>query len=232
MINKENILFCIVGLLAGVIIGFMFANSVNQKALLQAAPGMPAVSGLPAGHPSVGGDGQTGSIPEVQAAIDKARSEPENFDAQIRAAEMYYQIQRFEGAVEFLEQALKIKPDDYDTLVNLANAYFDSGKHDEAEKTYLKAIEKRPDDINVRTDLGLTYVFRKDPDYDRAIKEFNAALEKNPGHIQALQNLTVAYTKKGDAVNARAALEKLMSSDADNAAIPRLRDDIDKIAKD
>ncbi|HMO79871.1 MAG TPA: tetratricopeptide repeat protein [Pyrinomonadaceae bacterium] len=230
MINKENILFCIVGLLGGVIIGFVFANSMNQKAMLQAGQVMQPNMGLPAGHPSIG-DGQSGSIPEVQAAIDKARAEPENFDAQIRAAEMYYQIQRFDGAIEFLEQARKLKPDDYETIINLANAYFDSNKYAEAEKTYLLAIEKRPDDMNVRTDLGLTFVFRPDPDYDRAIKEFNTVLEKNPNQIQALQNLTVAYTKKGEAGNANATLERLKAAEPGNAAISRLQADIEKMDK-
>ena len=227
MINKENILFCIVGLLGGVIIGFMFANSMNQKAMLQANQQM---AGLPSGHPNIG-DTQGGSTQEVQTAIDTARAEPQNFDAQIKAAEMYYQIQRFDGAVEFLEQARKIKPDDYNTIVNLANAYFDSNKYEEAEKTYQLAIEKKPDDINVRTDLGLTYVFRPNPDYEKAIKEFNGALEKNPNHIQALQNLTVAYTKKGDAANAAATLARLKTADATNSAIAKLQSDIEKIGQ-
>lgn len=230
MINKENILFCIVGLLGGVIIGFMFANSMNQKAMLQAGQANQQMAGFPSGHPNIG-DTQGGSIPEVQAAIDTARAEPQNFDAQIKAAEMYYQIQRFDGAVEFLEQARKIKPDDYNTIVNLANAYFDSNKYEEAEKTYQLAIEKKPDDINVRTDLGLTYVFRPNPDYDKAIKEFNGALEKNPNHIQALQNLTVAYTKKGDAANATATLTRLKTADATNSAIAKLQSDIEKIGQ-
>ena len=33
--NKENILFGIVGLLAGLIIGFMGANSINKQAMTQ-----------------------------------------------------------------------------------------------------------------------------------------------------------------------------------------------------
>lgn len=92
-------------------------------------------------------------------------------------------------------------------------------------------MRKKPDDINVRTDLGLTYVFRPNPDYDKAIKEFNGALEKNPNHIQALQNLTVAYTKKGDAANATATLARLKTADATNSAIAKLQSDIEKIGQ-
>ena len=72
-------------------------------------------------------------------------------------------------------------------------------------------LRKKPDDVNVRTDLGLTFVFRDPPNYDRAIQEFKRSLEKDPNHIQTLQNLTVAYSKKGDAANAKATLAKLES---------------------
>jgi len=224
MLNKENILFCIIGLLAGLIIGFMFANSVNQSATLQQATRQNA--NLPAGHPDLPVEGATtqgGAIPEVQAAIEKARNEPDNYDAQMRAAELFYQIQRFEGALEFLKRANQLKPDDYGVIVQIGNANFDADKYEEAEKWYTMALGKKPNDVNVRTDLGLTFVFRASPNYDRAIQEFKRTLEMDPNHVQALQNLTVAYSKKGDLINAKSTLEKLEAVDPTNAAISQLR---------
>ncbi len=53
--KKESILFGIIGLLAGVIIGFMGANSVNKN---YAPGGMTAAdsnSALPPGHPGLAG---------------------------------------------------------------------------------------------------------------------------------------------------------------------------------
>jgi len=239
--TKDNVLFIVIGLLAGFMIGFFFANSVNQGALVStagptatgpASAGMPQGGTLPEGHPAVpgsGGPGGSGAIPEVQAAIDKAKQSPNDFDAQMKAAELYYQIQRYEGAIEFLKKATELQPDDYGALVQLGNAYFEAGKYDEAEKTYTKALTKKPDDVNVRTDLGLTYVFRTDANYDRAIQEFKKVLEKDPNHVQALQNLTVAYTKKSDAASASTTLAKLEAVDATNASIPKLKEEIQKM---
>ena len=227
--TKENILFIIVGLLVGFMIGFFFANSVNQGAMQLAQPGTQQTAGLPSGHPAVPGGSGGGAIPEVQAAIDKAKQNPTDFDAQIKAAELYYQIQRFDGATEFLKKASELQPENYDVLVNLGNAYFDAGRYEEAEKTYSKALSKKGDDLNVRTDLGLTYVFRDSPNYDRAIQEFKRVLEADPKHIQALQNLTVAYTKKSDRSSATATLAQLEQADAANNAIPKLREEIQKI---
>lgn len=231
MITKENILFCIVGLLGGLIVGFMFANSVNQSQIgtpAASASSMPGGQGMPGGHPPMGG-GQDGNMEDITVAIEKAKSEPDNFDAQIKAAELFYQIGRFEGAIEFLQKASKIKPDDYVTMVNLGNAFFDSNKFDEAEKAYADALAKKPDDLDVRTDLGLTYVMRPQPDFDKAVKEFTTVLEKDPNHKMALQNLTVAYTKKGDAKKANETLAKLEAVDPQGGAAPKLKEEIAKI---
>jgi tetratricopeptide (TPR) repeat protein len=211
----------------GLIVGFMFTNSINQS--YGVAPQTARQNAnLPEGHPDLGGQTagqpQGGAIPEVQAAIEKARGEPDNFDAQMKAAELFYQIQRFEGAIEFLAKANKLKPTDYGVIVQLGNANFDANKYEDAEKWYTSALAVKSDDVNVRTDLGLTFVFRDPPNYERAIQEFKRSLEKDPNHIQTLQNLTVAYTRKGDLTNAKATLAKLESIDPSNEAIPKLRE--------
>ncbi|MGZ9130740.1 MAG: tetratricopeptide repeat protein, partial [Candidatus Binatia bacterium] len=191
--------------------------------------GMQQGAGMPSGHPAVPGAGG-GSIPEVQAAIDRAKQNPNDFEAQMKAAELYYQIQRFDGAIEFLKKANELQPDNYEVVVNLGNSYFDAGKYEDAEKTYSRALAKKPEDVNVRADLGLTFLFREPPNYDRAMKELKGVLEKDPDHVQALQNLTVAYTKTSDKANASTTLARLEQVDAANTAIPKLREEIEKVA--
>lgn len=216
--------------MAGLIIGFMFANSINKNELMRVSPAATASqnSNIPPGHPQIGGNDDA-MQPQVQAAIENAKQNPNDFDAQIKAAELYYQIQKFDGAIEFLKQANKLKPDDYETIVNLGNSYFDSGNYADAEKWYSAALAKKSDDVNVRTDLGLTFIFREPPNYDRAVQEFTRSLEKDPNHVQALQNLTVAYTRKGDAAKAKETLSRLEAVDASNPAITKLREEIRKI---
>jgi len=229
--NKENTLFGIVGLLLGLIVGFMFANNVNQKAAYNAPnAAVKQNPNMPEGHPDISGMNQmNASAPQIQAATERAQQEPENFEAQIKAAEMNYQIEQYDKAIEFLKIANKLKPEDYPTVVNIGNAYFDNGNYAEAERWYASALEKKAEDENVRTDLGLTFIFRDPPDYDRAIKEFETVLAKNINHPQALQNLTVAYTKKGNAAKATETVNKLEEVDPTNAAVGKLREEIKKI---
>jgi tetratricopeptide (TPR) repeat protein len=232
--KKENLLFGVIGLLAGLIVGFMFANSINQSAAVSvpvAADSVKSNSNLPPGHPDIGSSkGAPGAMdPEITAAIDKAKQSPNDFDAQVKAAEAYYQIEKFDEAIALLQAANKLKPDDREVIVHLGNANFDGEHYEEAEKWYTQALAKKADDVDVRTDLGLTYVFRDPPNYDRAIQEFNKSLETDPAHVQTLQNLTVAYTKKGDAAKASSTLAKLEAADPQNKTIAKLKEDIQKM---
>ena len=233
--SKDNILFAVVGLLTGLIVGFIVANSLNERGAaptsVPAAGDMRMNSNMPPGHPDIGAAGTQGGMqPQMLESIDKAKQDPSDFEAQLKAAEAYYQIERFDEAIMYLTNANKLKPDDRDVIVHLGNANFDANKYDEAQKWYLAALEKKPDDVNVRTDLGLTYVFKEPADYDKAITEFNKALETDPNHIQTLQNLTVAYTKKGDAAKAKETLAKLETADPQNVALARLKTDIETLS--
>jgi tetratricopeptide (TPR) repeat protein len=234
--NKDNVLFCAAGLLLGLIVGFFAANAINQNVATvgSAAVQQPASGSLPPGHPAIPGNsaagaGPGGSAAEVQSAIDKAKQDPKDFDAQMKAAELFYQIQRYDGAIEYLTKANQLRPDDVEVITNLGNVNFDAEHYPEAEKWYVASLAKKPDNLDVRTDLGLTFIFRSDPNYDRAIEEFKRVLATDPSHVQALQNLTVAYTKKGDAANAKSTLSRLEQADPSNKALAQLRTDIGNI---
>lgn len=228
--NKDNILFGVIGLLLGFIVGFMFANNANQQAPKPRTP-TASQSNLPPDHPQLPSNAvadQPGSqagaaMPAVQEAIQKARNEPDNFEAQKQAGDMFYQIQRWDEAIDFWLKANKLKPDDYETIVNIANAYFEAGKYELAEQWYTSALTKKPDDVNVRTDLGTTFMARIPPDFDRAIKEYRRSLELNPNHEQTLHNMVIAYTKKGQAKEAQEMIERLEKVNSNNEDLPRLR---------
>jgi tetratricopeptide (TPR) repeat protein len=148
--TRDNLLFAIIGVLFGFIVGFLFASTMNQRY----GPGAPVVSSsgqITADHPPVGANpgapAQGNMQAEVTAQIEKARSEPKNFEAQIKAAELYYQIRRYDPAIEFLLKANQLKPDDYQTLVGLGLVNLDAGHYDVAEKWYRAALLKKSDDV-------------------------------------------------------------------------------------
>ena len=230
--KKENILYTVIGVLLGFIVGFAFANSTNRQGYA-AAQG--AVAGqaqqsavLPPDHPPIEGANAGPSAEAIEAASKLASDQPGNFDAQASAAQLYYSAHRYDDAIKFFSRANKLRPDDFDVLTALGNTNFDAERFEEAEKWYTAALGQRPDDVNLRTDLGLTFFFREPRDIERAVREFRASLERDPRHIPTLQNLVVALTAKGDAEAARTTLAKLEAVSPQNPALPRLRAGLDK----
>ncbi len=231
--KKENIIFGIFGLVVGLIVGFAFANSINKYGveptsaqITSTTAGLANNPAIPADHPPIGtsaGDSaQTAPLPQVMESIERAKQQPENYEAQMTAADLYYQIQRFEDAAKIYETAVKLKPNEAEPLIKAGNARFDAEQYEQAEKWYLRALEKEPRNINVRTDLGLTFFLRSPRDIDRAVKEYKIALDTQPDHEITLQNLVLAYNESGDKENLRSTLEKLKKVNPTNPAVRKI----------
>lgn len=175
--TRENLLFAIIGVLLGFIVGFMFASTMSQR--LPTAPAMAGSQNLPADHPQIqSGDAQDPQqvFADVQAAIGKARAEPNNFDAQMKAAELYYKIQRYDQAIEFLLKANQLKPDSFEAAVALGQVNLDAEHYDQAEKWYKAALLQKPDDVRILASIAYTHLQKGDADEaEKAI----AKLEKS-----------------------------------------------------
>src|SRR5262245_46799767 len=174
--TRENLLFAIIGILLGFIVGFMFASSMSQK--IATAPQTASSQAMPADHPPVGA--QSGGDPqamraEVTASIEKAKNEPKNFDAQLKAAQLYYQIQRYDQAIEFLLKANQLQPTDYNTVVGLGVVNLDAGHYETAEKWYRAAMKIKQDDTMVLSGLAAATLQRGDA---KAAEDAIAKLEK------------------------------------------------------
>jgi len=148
--TRDNLLFAVIGILLGFIVGFIFASTLMQRE----ATTMTAArtQNLPADHPAVASTGAPsagGMQADVQEALTKARNEPNNFEAQIKAAQLYFQIQRYDDSIGYLLKANQLKPDDFETVGNLAIANMEAGHFEAAEKWYKAALAKKPDDVTL-----------------------------------------------------------------------------------
>jgi tetratricopeptide (TPR) repeat protein len=214
---QKYLLGGIAGLILGLTIGFFAANAINRNASLQPSAANTA---------TIAANGQTTTgavIPDVAEAIAKANSEPQNLEAQLKVADMYWKINKFDMAAEFYQRAVEIKPADFALNIKLANAYFEGRQFENAEKYYSKALEIDPANIDARTDLGTTFVERQTPDLDRAMQEFEKVLAIDPKHQPTLYNMAVIYSKKGDTGNVGKMLARLEAIDPSSRYVTRLR---------
>ncbi|HJZ81186.1 MAG TPA: tetratricopeptide repeat protein [Pyrinomonadaceae bacterium] len=175
--TRDNLLFAIIGILLGFIVGFLLASNISQREAATRGSGSAAASqNLPPNHPPVAGD-QTGEggqqmLASVQAAMKQARENPGDFDAQVTAAKLQYQIQRYDQAIEYLLAANKVKPKDWDVLAMLGVANLDAGHFDAAEKWYQAALLQKPNDMPTADGLCATLLSLG------KVKEAEAAINK------------------------------------------------------
>jgi tetratricopeptide (TPR) repeat protein len=150
---KRNLTFAAIGILVGLVCGFKAANyglrrdleATRNATALQAASD-PRVASV---NSSSSQDSTPPSAARMQqqtdAIIARARNNPADFEAQQAAAEQFMQIQRPEGALEFLRAALKLKPEDPETLAAIGEANFFLQQFDESILWTRRALKVRPD---------------------------------------------------------------------------------------
>jgi cytochrome c556 len=89
--SKDRLLFSIVGALAGFVVGFMFANSVNRAGPADAhaghdhGPRRQQMGGLPPDHPPIDMAAMKADPAALAEAAERADRSPDDFDAQAAA---------------------------------------------------------------------------------------------------------------------------------------------------
>jgi len=215
-------------LVVGFFAGFYISNHLNRNAVPTAAvqnQNMPTGFNQQTDLRLVKEPGGA-MMPDVAETLDKARTQPDNFEAQMTAGDMYRQIQNFEKAGGFYDAAAVLKPTEHSQIVRLANAFFDVRQYEKAETLYLQALEKKPDDPNLRTDLGITFAERQTPDYERAVSEFQTALKTDPKHEVATYYMALVHHRKGDADAAQTYLAQLEQINPNSPLAGRLKQTI------
>ncbi len=140
---KRNLTFAVIGLVVGLVCGFS-ASNYNYRADLNTTRMLAVNAEAATAKPGRANEPPQPSMEEVQSVIAKARQEPPDFKALQTAAHLFVQIQRPEGAVEFLLKAQQLKPEDPETLADLAEVYYLTQKFDESIKWARRALVVRP----------------------------------------------------------------------------------------
>jgi tetratricopeptide (TPR) repeat protein len=240
---KKNILYLTIGLLAGLLVGFLSANLVGRARLEQertqgTGPRTEAQSANPKGSTPADGSQQKPAITEeqIRAAIAKTDSRPDDLSLQRNFGHALYQYANqtqdpryLPDVVRFYKRVYDANPKDREITVDLANALFDIGQttapegFSKARVYYLKALEMKPDDASVHTDLGLTYYYGKPSEPQRAIAEYRKSLQLAPRDERALESLATALISTGNREEAQKRIDELKSINPENQSLSNLR---------
>ena len=120
-------------------------------------------------------------------AADEADKDPgKNADTRFRQGKTLYSQARYEEAIQYLEEAVRMNDNkgDYFLLLALSQSKV-RGYSKKAEKNFLRAIELEP--WNPEGIVGLGILYKKEGMNTRAKRQFERALEIEPNH-QAAKN--------------------------------------------
>ena len=188
---RSNASLVIIGLALGLIGGFKIANSqyrIQQSASLKRDIAQAT-------------NGMTGPQAEVSAIIDKAKANPNDADAQVQAALQYVQIDRFQEAMPFLEQARKVDPSDRRVDAVQGLAFFLQGQFDQAIDSLKRAREHGVNDPSVTSLLIGAYINSKKnlDEAERLYKELES--QKVPPNTLADIRADLDAARAGKTVN-------------------------------
>ena len=106
---QKHISFGVIGLIIGLVIGFFVANKINRQEIAQQNSPQPGINAPFLNQQtqqavSVKPNEQSGGamLPEIAQTLDKAKNEPNNFEAQMKAGDMYAKIQKFDTSGRIL----------------------------------------------------------------------------------------------------------------------------------
>jgi tetratricopeptide (TPR) repeat protein len=224
-VKNIKYLIGLAGLIVGFIISFFWVSSYNKN---NAPPvTQPAAASMPASNSS---SGQQAMMGQVQQIIEKAKSNPKDFQAQIDAAGVYFQTGKEAETVDYLKKAYEIKPDEFKTnqqllgaLPLIATYYADQKQYDEADTWFRRSMEVEPNNDAIRIELASSYIQRQPPQPDKAIQELQTTLKANPKDGHALGHLVEAYAVKKDAAGAEDTLNRLREADPTNKRLVSLQ---------
>ena len=218
---QRKTLFWLIGLIAGLSLGFVCANKftadpVNLKPQPSSAP-----------EPTL-------SLAEINNAVATADARPEDLALQRKLGLGLYQYSRLTPDALYLPEIARLlqraqKPADREVTFALGNTFLAMAQRGakqhlpEARKYYAQLLAQQPQDTDTQTALGLTYFYESPPQALRAISELRQALKFAPHHQGALQALATILISQGQFTEANNMITELSATNPQHPALPELR---------
>jgi tetratricopeptide (TPR) repeat protein len=148
-LNKDNLLFAVVGILLGFVSGYLLfeAMAARQPPRLGTAGAPPTAAGPmgqqapPQGAPAQGAGPAMAQVQELQQRLQE---NPNDVDAIRTLANLNFDIQNWPRAQELYSQYLQIRPNDPDVMVDLGVTYRELGQFDQALGLFHQVQQQDP----------------------------------------------------------------------------------------
>jgi len=180
--KSEAVAFGIAGVLFGLIAGWVIG--AQQAGVRPAAPAPQAQAAAPA--PGASGSTRAAVLDEtkVNALKNVAEREKTNATPRIDLGNLYFDAERYDDAIKWYGEALKLAPSNVDVSTDLGVCYYYSNMPDKALEQFAHSLEIDPKHAKTLLNLGIVRAFGKQ-DLDGAIQAWQKVMEVAPGSPEA-----------------------------------------------
>lgn len=179
--NRDNVLFAVIGLLVGFIAGYLL-HEVMAARQPPRNPGQQSAGG--SGGPPMG---TNPAMEEILRLRDYVEANPNDAEAVLRLANLNFHIQSWDRARQLFEQYLRLRPEEPDVLSDLGVCYLELGNSQRALDLFNRAQELDPNHWQSRYNevVILAFDLRDFAAAERVIEELRRLQPGNPD-VEAL----------------------------------------------
>ena len=198
--KSDAIAFGIAGVLFGLIAGWIIGS--QQTGLRQPVAAPPAAQQAPA----AGGGATTRAAvldeTQVQALKTVADKEPANASPRAQLGNLYFDAERYDDAIKWYGDALKLSPKDVNVSTDLGVSYYYSNQPDKALAQFDTSLKLDPKHAKTLLNVGIVKAFGKQ-DLDGAGEAWKQVIALAPDSPEgqaakrALDSLTSAHAGVG-----------------------------------
>jgi tetratricopeptide (TPR) repeat protein len=175
--KSDSIAFALAGVAFGLIAGWVIGT---QQATTRAPVAGPAQASAPASANSSGGT-RAALLDEAQVTALKsvATREPSNAQPRAQLGNLYFDAERYDEAITWYAEALKLAPNDVNVRTDLGVCYYYLNQPDKALEQFDQSLKLDPDHVKTLLNLGIVRAFGKQ-DLDGATQAWQKVLKLSP----------------------------------------------------
>lgn len=165
--KSEAIAYVVSGACFGMILGWVIGTQQVTRAALQPQQTVQASQGAqgasaPSGQ-AAGNQRQPPPLDEarVQSLTTILNSDPKNVGATVQLANTYFDAERYQDAIKWYEQALKLEPNNADASTDLGVSYYYSNRTEDALKQFDRSLQINPRHTKTLLNQGIVLAFGK-----------------------------------------------------------------------
>ncbi len=174
--KSDAIAYGIAGILFGLIAGWVIGS---QQAGVRPAASSPAAQTAQSG----GSGGQTRAAvldeTKVNALKTVAERETANPKPRVELANLYFDAERYDDAIKWYEEALKLEPNDVNVSTDLGVCYYYTNQPDKALAQFEKSLKLDPKHGKTLLNVGIVRAFGKQ-DLDGASQAWQQVIKLAP----------------------------------------------------